>query len=246
MKGLLLVLLFITQRAFALNIVSTSPAITEMVKLIGEEKSLIAVSDYCQSDLPKVGSSLDLNIEKVALLKPDWVIVQKSSSLRVIENLKRAKIKYLELNIERLRDVDESFLKIARLFNKNEKAQTILDQLKSKIPHIKKGHSVVIVLGDDGRGAQWSVASDETLYSDILSELGHRNAYPGEKGKYSLIGPEQILGLNADVFVFLTKNMDTGLFQKKKARIIFMGNEHAQIPSPRIYEFAKVLGDQLK
>lgn len=246
MKFLFLALLFLSQNAFALKIVSTSPAITDMIRLLEEEKTLVAVSDYCKSELTKVGSSLELNIEKVALLKPDWVIVQKSSSLKVIENLKKSKINYLEIKIERLQDIDDSFIKIAELFNKSEQAQKILTDYKSLIPKTKKDQSVIIVLGDDGRGAQWSVASDETLYSDMLELLGHRNSFKGQKGKYALLGPEEILKLNSDTFIFLATNLDVGIFKNKKSRLIFMGSELAQIPSPRIYEFIKELGEKLQ
>lgn len=246
MKFLLLAIMFYSQQVYAVKIVSTSPAITEMIKLLDEEKSLVAVSDYCKSELPKVGSSLDLNIEKVALLKPDWVLVQKSSSVKVIENLKKAQIPYLELELIRLADIERAFLKIATLLKKIEYAEQVFQSERANVTKSKMAQRVVIVLGDDGRGAQWSVASNNTLYADIIEVLGHKNAFPGESGKYLLIGPEEILKLDADAFVFLTNAIETGLFKHKKAKLIYIGNELAQIPSPKIYTFIQELGERLK
>lgn len=244
-----IILFLLSFNAYAMRVVSTSPAITEMILMLGEEKSLVGKSDYCKGpDVPKVGSALDLSFEKVFLLKPELLIIQQNASNKVLGNLKRMKLNTLEIPLERLSDIDTSFLKIAEAFKKTELAQMILADKRAKLYQLKKSKlKALIVIGDDGRGGQWSVAGKSTLYGDVLDHLGLENALIGEQNKFSMIGAEALLKINPDLLIFLSQETEKSkIFSKLKSRIIYIDREDSQIPSPAFYDFMISLQGKLR
>jgi len=244
-----IILFLFSFNAYAMGVVSTSPAITEMISMLGEEKSLVGKSDYCKGpDVAKVGSALDLNLEKVFLLKPDLLIIQQNASNKVLGNLKKMKLNTLEIPLERLSDIDTSFLKIAESFKKEELAQKILKEKKIKLYQQKKSKlKALFVIGDDGRGAQWSVAGRSTLYGDVLDYLGLENALTDEQEKFSMIGAEALLKLNPDIIIFLSPETEKSkVFSKLKSRLIYINREDSQIPSPAFYDFIIALQRRLR
>ena len=78
----------------AQRIISLSPSITEMLFAAGAEKQIIGVvsySDFPQQakQIPSVGSSNSLDLEKIINLKPDLIIAWKSGNpYKQIEKLK--------------------------------------------------------------------------------------------------------------------------------------------------------------
>jgi len=236
-------------KAYAMRVVSTSPAITDMILMLGEEKSLVGKSDYCKGpDVVKVGSALDLNLEKVFLLKPELLIIQQNASNKVLGNLKKMKLNTLEIPLERLSDIDTSFLKIAETYKKMELAQKILKEKKTNLYQQKKSKlKALFVIGDDGRGAQWSVAGKSTLYGDVLDYLGLENALEGEQNKFAMIGAETLLKINPDILIFLSPETEKNkIFSKLKSRMVYINREDSQIPSPAFYDFIIALQGRLR
>ena len=67
------------------RIVSTFPSITETFFALGAGDRVVGVSNYCRYppavlSLPKVGTYTKPDPEKIALLRPDLVIIQKSAA----------------------------------------------------------------------------------------------------------------------------------------------------------------------
>ncbi|SDN65904.1 ABC transporter substrate-binding protein [Acetanaerobacterium elongatum] len=63
------------------RVVSLSPALTEMVSILGYENRLVGRTDYCDypssvSNLPTVGSPIMLDTAKIKELKPDLILMQ--------------------------------------------------------------------------------------------------------------------------------------------------------------------------
>ena len=77
------------------RVVSLSPIITETIYLVGAEKQLIANTTYCNVPKPaqykeKIGSVIQMNVEKIIRLKPDLVIasaLSREKQLKMLENL---------------------------------------------------------------------------------------------------------------------------------------------------------------
>jgi iron complex transport system substrate-binding protein len=98
------------------RIISTSPSITETLFALGVGNRVVGVSTYCHhpaqiQKLPRVGTYLKPNIEVIARLKPDLVIVQRlPNSSR--EQLQGLSIPVAEVDSGDLRRNLDSILKI--------------------------------------------------------------------------------------------------------------------------------------
>ena len=80
MRLTLLMLSSIAAFAAPQRIVSTAPSFTETLFAIGAGERVVAVSTYCHypeaaNRLPRVGSYLQPNVEAIARLQPDLVLV---------------------------------------------------------------------------------------------------------------------------------------------------------------------------
>lgn len=113
--------LFVTRLLFAQQkphrIVFIAPGITEALFALGLGDEVIGVSVYCDfpsavAKLPKVGSYIKPDIEAIARLGPDLVILQKSSS-DLTNRLNAPHIPFLEVSHGTLMDVYTSIEDIA-------------------------------------------------------------------------------------------------------------------------------------
>src|SRR6202050_574613 len=67
------------------RIVSTFPSVTETLFALGAGDRVVGVSNYCRYppavlSLPKVGTYTKPDPEKIALLRPDLVIIQRTAN----------------------------------------------------------------------------------------------------------------------------------------------------------------------
>ena len=85
----------LSKKAVPQRVISLSPIITETIYLVGAQDRLIANTTYC--NVPeaarykdKIGSVLQMNVEKIVALKPDLVIasaLSREKQLKILEKL---------------------------------------------------------------------------------------------------------------------------------------------------------------
>ncbi len=77
------------------RVISLSPIITETIYLVGAQKALVANTTYCNvpqdaQHKEKIGSVIQMNVEKIIRLKPDLVIasaLSREKQIKVLEKL---------------------------------------------------------------------------------------------------------------------------------------------------------------
>ncbi len=84
------------------RIVSTAPSITELLYALGLGDNVAGVTRFCryppEAQLkPKIGDYTSPNLESIAALRPDLVIVQ-TNPVRLRERLEAIKLHVLEIN----------------------------------------------------------------------------------------------------------------------------------------------------
>ncbi|GAB1451727.1 hypothetical protein MASR2M47_17830 [Draconibacterium sp.] len=74
-----------------------APSITENIYLLGAQDKLVGCTSYCTLAVNDgkeiVGSTIDINMEKVMMLKPDLVLAMTLTKPQDIETMKRLGIK---------------------------------------------------------------------------------------------------------------------------------------------------------
>ncbi|MBH47188.1 MAG: hypothetical protein CME71_03355 [Halobacteriovorax sp.] len=197
MKFALLLILFSSQ-ALAMRVVSTSPAISEMVSRLGAEKYLVGVTPYCLDGLnaSKVGTALQLDFEKVVSLKPDLIILQENSPGKTSAVLSKLGLKTLVVKIVTLDDLFASWKKIASHL-KLDSAQ--IEKLKKEIIPTKTIRRVLFKLGGAPEQSAM-IAGVDSFYADLATSLGSIYATKS-KGWPNLSAEELITLIDSDTTI---------------------------------------------
>ena len=79
------------------RVVSLTPSITENIYLIGAQDKLVGCTSYCLPALAdgveKIGSAVDVNVEKIFALQPDLVLTMKLTKPQDIAAMRKLGIK---------------------------------------------------------------------------------------------------------------------------------------------------------
>jgi len=133
-----------------IRVVSLAPSITEIVFALGQNNRLAGVtrfSDFPEAakKLPRVGSYVHLDLEKIISLKPDLCIAIKDGNPKVVINrLESLNIPVYAVNPSNLKTVMKTITEIGVFLNAGEKAHSVVKIMKSRIQNVKEKTSNVI------------------------------------------------------------------------------------------------------
>jgi iron complex transport system substrate-binding protein len=105
------------------HVVSLAPSITEIIFALGEEDRLKGVTQHCDfpaaaQDLPKVGSYVHLDLERIVALKPDLCIAVRDGNPRsTVDRLEALGIPVYAVDPRNLDTVVDTVLEIGQLLN---------------------------------------------------------------------------------------------------------------------------------
>ncbi len=79
------------------RVISLAPSITENIYLIGAQDKLVGCTSFCTQAIAdgveQVGSTIDINAEKILVLKPDLVLTMEMTKQQDIATLKNLGIR---------------------------------------------------------------------------------------------------------------------------------------------------------
>src|SRR4051794_18423594 len=121
------------------RIVSTSPSITETLFALGLGDRVVGVSSYCHYpaavlSLPKIGSFIQPDAEKIAVLHPDLVVVQRAKSPQPLAGkLATLGIKYVEVEPGSLAEVYATIREIGRATGAQARADKLISDIRARL-----------------------------------------------------------------------------------------------------------------
>jgi iron complex transport system substrate-binding protein len=197
-----------------MRVISLTSSNTEIVSALGFGASLIACdsnSDWpadLVSSLPRLGPDLQIDLEKVAALKPDLVLSSLSvpGMERVIDGLNAIGIPQLVLDPITFDDVLEDVRKVAIALEHPERGEALLLEMRSRIQELRAGvptfsrppkvmvewwpKPVIVATRDSCR---------DTETVQMLEVLGAENAFAKIEKRSSVISLEAAIATNPDV-----------------------------------------------
>jgi iron complex transport system substrate-binding protein len=195
------------------RIVSTSPSITEMLFALGLGPHVVGVSNYCEyppqvKELPKVGTYLRPDAERIARLKPDLVIVHKLPN-DLTNRLAALHIAYAEVDRGGLTDAYEEIREIGDATGAKTQADKLIETMRARLDQIhaqtegKKKSRVIFVIGrDPGMLSNLIVVGHDNFLDELIEVAGGVNVIAEQSSQpYPHISLETILRNQPDILI---------------------------------------------
>ena len=122
----------------ALMIVSTAPSITENIFAAGAGDRLVGDTTYCNypeqaRTIPKIGDTLNPNMETIVALKPDIVFVSTASQIEAFtKTLEANGIAVYVTNTVWLKDIYKNLIDFGKIFDTKNISEAIVENLKAR------------------------------------------------------------------------------------------------------------------
>jgi iron complex transport system substrate-binding protein len=237
------------------RIVSLAPSITEILFALGAGGRVVGVtrfSDYPPEAgrLPKVGSYVELSIEKILVLKPDLVIATKDGNPKaVVDRLAELGVPAYVIDPRTLEGVLASIRDIGRLIGAEEAASRVTRQMAARIRRVERRVS--------GRprprvffqiGTEPIVSAGRDTFTDILIRTAGGLNVTGEMTSYPQLSLERVLEARPEIIFISPMAGPSGTFTRlqhfwqqwpglpavKNGRIYLVNADICDRPSPRI------------
>jgi iron complex transport system substrate-binding protein len=248
------------------RIVALAPSITEILYALGKEKQLVGVtifSDYppAAQALPKVGSYVRLDLERIVALKPDLCIATKDGNpIEIIKRLEALQIPVFAVDPRNLATVMEAIGIIGQITAAQDQARRLVHQMQGRIDFVKQ-----TVARTDRRPRLFfqigvtpivSVGSP-TFIHELIQVAGGTNLAAGPV-PYPRYSREQIIGLSPDVIIITDMAREVifkqvkqewerwpGMPAVKHNRIYLVNSDIFDRPTPRLIDGLEVLAKRL-
>lgn len=202
------------------KIISLSPAITEWLAALGLSGEIAGVTTYCQrpsgiEKKQKVGTIMEIDVEKVAALKPDMVIAMSLTNIKDLNRLEKLGVPVKVFPIPKdFASLCEIFLGIGRFVGKEKDARRLIGNAQRQVSFIKektarfKARKVFIQIGAKPLYA----ATRDYFVNDYIEFIGGINIF--KDAATGLVSKEEVLRRNPDVIIIATMGI-SGENEKK-------------------------------
>lgn len=214
--------LFILNVECPQRIISLGPVITEELYILGVEDKLIANTVYCENPpeakkKEKIGTVIEINLEKIVSLNPDLVIATPLGNPKQIEKIEKLGIKVISFpSPETFKQICEQFIELGKIVGKQKEAEDIVFQAKTAVDSIIKQtplpkKHIPKVFMEVGTNPLCSVPENSFIHNLIEISGGINIASDSKNGLYSR---EKVLQNNPDIIIIVTMGM-TGEEEKE-------------------------------
>lgn len=244
------------------RLVTLAASLTEIVFALGQGHRVCGVeqfSDYPPAArvLPKIGSYISPDVERILALRPDLCLAIKDGNPRhVVDRLEGLGIPVYAVDPRNLQGVIDTVIEIGWLLNVGHQAESLaaelsqrLQQINFLVKHVQYRPRVFFQIGTSPIVAVGS----HTFLDELISTAGGLNLTAG-KVPYPRFSQEQVLALRPEIIV-ITSMTRGEVFERVKAawsrwetlpaaqdqKIFLVDSDIVDRPSPRIFDGLEVL-----
>jgi iron complex transport system substrate-binding protein len=238
------------------RIVTLLPSLTEGVCALGACSRLVGVDNYSNSpsavrSLPQLGGGIDPNVEAIVALRPDAVLLAKSS--RVTQRLEALGLKVVVLEPKSHADVRRVLGKLDQVLGTREASNVwrVIDASVSaaaqSLPARAKGLRVYFEVNS----APFA-AGESSFIGETLTRLGAKNIVPASLGPFPKLNPEYVVRANPDLIMVSVRSAQgleqrpgwSGIRAVREGRICRFSADESDVlvrPGPRMDEAARLM-----
>jgi len=254
------------------GIITMAPHLTETVFALGQGSRVIAVGsfdDYPRevAALPKVGGYIDPNLEKIAMLAPELIIVPGKDQ-KVTDFAAMKGISVLNVNMDSLAGIDSGIEQIGLRLGCEKEATALrariegeLDEVRRAVQGLPRPKVLIITMRQDHDLNNLYTANRNSFISEIVDCAGGDNVFADAATTYLEASKETIVVKAPDAIIELHagENIDAAEQERYKAdwqqmptlpavqhgRIYIVTESFAARPGPRVGEIARIIAKDL-
>ena len=232
------------------RVVSTSPAVTEIIYALGGEELLVGRTDFCTYPpeaalVESIGGISNLNVEKIVSLNPDIVISGSMIPKKSTDQLEKMGVSTVHvIEKQRFDGLYENISRIGQLIGRTPQADSlnalIRERLDSLTLDASSRHNIPTVYYVVGFGPSGNfTAGGDSFINDIITMAGGRNIAEDITGwSYSLeslltADPDYILIRREDSAAFCSNPPYSRLTAVKDHRVIGINSGLIDLQVPR-------------
>jgi iron complex transport system substrate-binding protein len=247
-----------------LRIVSLTPSATEVVAALGATAQLVGVDEYSTyppevTALPKVGSFLSPNVERIVELRPSFVIVddvhgKTSGALRDVH------VETIECAIHGLPDVKNALRSVGARLGKADVAARVIGEIETSLDQAaahrpgKRPRVLAIIDREAGGLANLVAAGPGSWIDELLAVVGGDNVLASAGVRYPKLSLEEVLRAKPDLILDLSYAARSGIeaWQQvdvpatRTKRIVVLQDAYLIAPSPRVKDAIAALARALQ
>ncbi len=238
------------------RLISLLPSLTESICALGKCSQLVGVDRFSNwplslQNLPKLGGISDSNLEAIVQLKPDLVMVEKSSP--IISRLEDLRIPVMAFDVKTMADEERTLKKLDLALGSKESGR-VWNQIQAEIMRANKqldGSQKNMRVYFEVNAAPYA-AGRSSFIGELLTRLELSNIIPESLGPFPKINPEFVVQAKPQIIML----SDTSVADMKKRpgwsdipaitqnRICAFKKDQGDIiarPGPRMGEAALIL-----
>ncbi|SDO56461.1 ABC transporter substrate-binding protein [Desulforhopalus singaporensis] len=207
------------------KIVSLGPINTENVYLLGAGDRLVGTTTYCvrpdaAKSTAKIGSVLQVSVEKIISLQPDLVLATGLTRDSQIELLRKVGLKVVRFDQpSSFASSCEQFEQLGQLLGLEKRAKTITSELRRQIQTIVNritalglpSPKVVMQIGAD----PLYLSGRDSFTNDFIELILAKNVNDTLSGR---IGYERVIAADPDLILIAIMGSETGVASKEQEK----------------------------
>jgi iron complex transport system substrate-binding protein len=200
------------------RIVALAPSVTEIIFALGEEARLIGVTAHCDfppqaARLPKVGSYVRLDLERIVGLRPDLCVAVKDGNPKAaVERLEALGVPVFALDPRSVATVIRAILDLGVVLAVEPRAEALAAEMRARIDQVIRRAAGAErrprVFFQIGTAPIVSVGT-LTFAHELIELAGGANIAAGPAA-YPRFSREQVLGLAPEVIVISSMDRAAG------------------------------------
>lgn len=238
------------------RLISLLPSLTESICALGKCSNLVGVDRFSNwplslQNLPKLGGISDSNLEAIVQLKPDLVLVDKSSP--IISRLEDLHITVMAFDVKTMADEERTLKKLGLALGSKE-SERVWNQIQAEITRANKqldGSQKNMKVYFEVNAAPYA-AGRNSFIGELLTRLELNNIIPESLGAFPKINPEFVVQAKPQIIMLSETRLPDMKMRPgwseipavKQNRICAFKKEQSDIlvrPGPRMGEAALIL-----
>jgi iron complex transport system substrate-binding protein len=237
------------------RIVSTAPSLTELLYALGLGDRVAGVdrfSRYPPEALrkPKIGDYVNPNLEAIAALRPDLVIIPVNP-VKLAERLAVLRLKVLEVDQDSIAKLYASFRIVGEAAGARAQASKLessvraqLEAVRMRAAPLKKTRMMFVVGRTPNRLDGLIVVGQASYLNEIIELAGGENVFRDAVASYPGVSLEEVLARNPDVIVDMGDMADTvGVTEEHKREVTSLWERLSSVAAVKQHRVYAVASD---